>query len=406
MPAGQQYASNTAQTTLSSGITNSATTCTVVSAASFPTPPFTIMLDIGTSSQEACDVTNIVGTTFTITRAVDGTSGVPHSNGATVTHSAIARDFREARSHMDAAGTAGGTTVHGLANGSVVVGTTDTQVLTNKTLTSPVVNTPTVASPVTSGTASGTFTSSEVVTHTGTDKDLLVANSVTGNTPLTVNGLTATSVDLMDVKINSVTQAKFGSTGGLTVAPTDTATTPIVANAPTAGADVFRALVNNSMVWKIVNSGNLFSGGPALDISLMTGAKPVVGPQLLAYTPSVGGTGFTVGNGTLVGGYVQYGRQVYVEIYLVFGTTTSLGTGVPTLTLPLTPSNYAYLNGFYSKGPALGTLNTIIGVADTAGLSTMVLGVTGSLSVLSSTSPFTQQSGAVLYLKGTYQSTT
>jgi hypothetical protein len=86
------------------------------------------------------DVTAVVGTSFTITRSVDGTSAFSHSNGATVTHADIGRDFRESRSHIDAAASpdAVGHAVHGINNGSSVVGTTDTQTLSNKSLTSAI----------------------------------------------------------------------------------------------------------------------------------------------------------------------------------------------------------------------------------------------------------------------------
>jgi hypothetical protein len=134
MPAGQQYATNVPQTFLTSQINPTATVLSVTSSSGWPTTPFTAVLDIGTSSQEPVDVTSVVGTTWTVTRAIDGTVGFTHQAGATVTHSDIGRDFREARSHIDAS-----TAVHGLGGGSAVVGTTDVQTLTNKTLTSPTI---------------------------------------------------------------------------------------------------------------------------------------------------------------------------------------------------------------------------------------------------------------------------
>jgi hypothetical protein len=137
MPTGQQYATNVPQTTLTGLINSTATVASVFSSSGWPTTfPFTAILDIGTSLQEPVDVTNITGTTWTITRAIDGTVGFTHGVGATVTHGDIGRDFREARAHIDAS-TSNDTTghsVHGLAVGSSVVGTTDTQTLTNKTI--------------------------------------------------------------------------------------------------------------------------------------------------------------------------------------------------------------------------------------------------------------------------------
>jgi hypothetical protein len=134
MPTGQQYATNVPQTTLTGSVNASATSFSVASSASWPSVPFTAVLDIGTSSQEPVDVTTVVGTTWTVTRNIDGTTGFSHAIGATVTHADIGRDFREARSHIDAS-----TAVHGIAG--AVVGTSDSQTLTNKTLTAPVIAT-------------------------------------------------------------------------------------------------------------------------------------------------------------------------------------------------------------------------------------------------------------------------
>lgn len=137
MPTGQQYATNVPQTTLTGLINATATVMSVFSSSGWPSVfPFTAILDIGTSLQEPVDVTNITGTTWTITRAIDSTVGFTHGVGANVTHGDIGRDFREARAHIDASGSndTTGHAVHGLAAGSSVVGTTDTQTISNKTI--------------------------------------------------------------------------------------------------------------------------------------------------------------------------------------------------------------------------------------------------------------------------------
>lgn len=174
MPTGQQYSSVAVQAHLTAGILAGATSCTVDSTSGFPSAPFTIVFDINTATQEVCDVTSVSSLTLTITRGVDGSAAQAHSNGATVTHSAIARDLREARAHIDASTSndSTGHSVHGLASGSSVVGTSDTQTLSNKTLTSPTINggfwsTPNFASPDITGTVIGGATYSGI-TLTGT----------------------------------------------------------------------------------------------------------------------------------------------------------------------------------------------------------------------------------------------
>jgi hypothetical protein len=111
---------------------------------------FTVVIDPDTALEEIVDVippSASGSNTLTITRGtgVDGTNAIAHSAGAKVRHMAIGRDFREANNHIEA------TTGHG-ATGAVV-GTTNTQTLTNKTLTSPVLTTPALGTP-----ASGVLT--------------------------------------------------------------------------------------------------------------------------------------------------------------------------------------------------------------------------------------------------------
>lgn len=143
----RNYSSRSQQSTLTGAVTSGATSMVVVSGTALlggVTIPagttFTIVLDPDTALEEIVDATAVSTNTFTITRAIDGSSAQAHSAGAVVRHMAIGRDYREANAHVEAS-----TGVHGISNSSSVVGTIDTQTLTNKTLTSPTITNPSIS---------------------------------------------------------------------------------------------------------------------------------------------------------------------------------------------------------------------------------------------------------------------
>lgn len=132
--ARRYFSSTAAATTLSSGIGSGTTSITVGSVSGFPgSYPYTLILDPDTVNEEVVSVTAGAGTTLTVTRGQDGTAAVAHSAAAVVKHGVSARDFDEPNAHVNASAA-----VHGLAG--TVVGTSDSQTLTNKTLTSPTIN--------------------------------------------------------------------------------------------------------------------------------------------------------------------------------------------------------------------------------------------------------------------------
>ena len=151
---------------------------------------FTVVIDPDTSLEEIVDVTAVSTNTLTIVRGIENLgTGVAHSAGAVVRHMVTGRDLREANTHIEAS-----SAVHGLSG--TVVGTSDTQTLTNKTLTTPTVNGATITGTVTStatitgGTVNPTTLQQggvQAVTTTGsqtlTNKTIaLGSNTVSGTT--------------------------------------------------------------------------------------------------------------------------------------------------------------------------------------------------------------------------------
>lgn len=124
-----RYYSSVAQpTTLSASVSAGATSMSIAAATGLPSSyPYTMILEQDTVNEEIVEVTNRSGTTLTVTRGVDGTTGVAHQSSATIAHGFSARDLSEPNAHVNAS-----SGVHGLSGS--VVGTSDSQTLTNKVI--------------------------------------------------------------------------------------------------------------------------------------------------------------------------------------------------------------------------------------------------------------------------------
>lgn len=124
----RQYA-NAPATTLVGTITALATALTVTSVTGLPISyPYILILDRATASEEVVLVTAGTGANLTVTRGYDSTTAFSHSAGAVVEHGISAIDPREANAHVNATGTG----LHGRTGN--LVGDSDAQTLTNKTI--------------------------------------------------------------------------------------------------------------------------------------------------------------------------------------------------------------------------------------------------------------------------------
>lgn len=102
--------------------------------------PFYIVIDRNTASEEkilcvsrSSNIMTVYNSGGTNGRGQDDTSIFSHAINAEVEHVFTATDADEANLHVNSS-----SAVHGLTG--TVVGTTDTQTLTNKTLTNPTIN--------------------------------------------------------------------------------------------------------------------------------------------------------------------------------------------------------------------------------------------------------------------------
>lgn len=170
------YSSIATSKTLSTSINSSATQIALSGLPEGLTSyPYTLVIDPDTISEEIVTVTSIVsGSTVNVTRGQDGSTATSHSAGAVVKHMVTARDLQEPQTHIDAA-----SAVHGVTGS--VVGTTDTQTLTNKTLTAPNANYATVKSPQEIATVSATAATGTVNFDIATQAVLYYTTNASAN---------------------------------------------------------------------------------------------------------------------------------------------------------------------------------------------------------------------------------
>jgi hypothetical protein len=134
---------------------------------------------------------------------------------------------------------------------------------------------------------------------------------------------------------------------------------------------------------------------------LITGTGTSLGAWT-AYTPTLGGAGWALGNGTVSGFYSQIGKVVHYVIYLTFGSTSTFGGSVLTLTAP---SNRIAGRFYYGTGQSidasLGVQVPLVVSNNSAGVFSLFSTTTGV--GLSTTTPFTWANTDRITLSGTYE---
>ena len=155
------------------------------------------------------------------------------------------------------------------------------------------------------------------------------------------------------------------------------------------------------------DSGNLTVGGNLTVTGVTTLTGGLAATAWTAYTPTwtSSGTAPSLGNGSWSAAYQQLGKTVFVRIYLLFGSTTSAGTGNWRITLPVAAKtvNGVVLPATYLKNG----VNWYIGMANcnydgNTGYVVPLLGANPSGAV-TNTAPFTWGSGDNLLINGTYE---
>jgi len=98
-----------------------------------PSVPFVLVLNPDTTNEEAVLAISLSGSTYTVTRNIEGGGVKSHTANQEVRHMIVGSDLQLVHNHLDNT-----TTAHGVSG--EVVGTTNEQTLTLKRLTTPKIN--------------------------------------------------------------------------------------------------------------------------------------------------------------------------------------------------------------------------------------------------------------------------
>ncbi|MCX6399240.1 MAG: hypothetical protein NTX33_04815 [Propionibacteriales bacterium] len=124
-----------------------------------------------------------------------------------------------------------------------------------------------------------------------------------------------------------------------------------------------------------------------------------------AWTSS--GTSPVIGNGSIVGRYLQVGKSIDFKVVITMGSTTTYGTGVYSLSLPagLTPTTGRW--GFYGTARDTSATQTYPLLAEWTGtaLALKALPTTAGnpATAINATIPFTWANTDELFISGRYE---
>ena len=299
----RKYSSTSQEVTLTSALSNSASTMVVSSASALLsgiTPAagetFTVVIDPDTSLEEIVDVispSSPSSTTLTITRGsgVDGTTAIAHSAGAKVRHMAIGRDFREANTHIDGTLAQHAATTSAQLRGVISdeTGTGSLVFATSPTLVTPALGTP----------ASGVLTNATgLPLTTGVTGTLPVANGGTGVTTSTGSGANVLG------------------------------TSPTIASPTITGTGAIAGTFTGNVTGNVTGSSGSTTGNAATATALATGRTISLTGDVTGTTGSFDGTGnatmtAAIGTGVIVNADVNAAAGIAYSKLSLGGTITS-----------------------------------------------------------------------------------
>lgn len=143
--------------------------------------------------------------------------------------------------------------------------------------------------------------------------------------------------------------------------------------------------------------GNSWPAGLALTNSIAAGSANFIDMPRMVYTPVWTGGSPTIGNGALNGSYLYDGDVCKISIQLTIGSTTTLGSGAWSFSLPLTSLSRATAGSAVLFDTSASAAYSGASWVQASG-TTVRVALGGSTSLAGSATPFAWATGDTLYL--------
>ena len=310
----RKYSSRSQQTTLSAGLTSSGTSATVVSGTSLlggvtisAGELFTVVIDPDTALEEIVDVSAVSTNTLTVTRGVDGSTGVAHSAGAVVRHMAIGRDYREANTHIENT-----TTAHGLTIADVTLATgtgnvSSTMLASNSVTTAKIVD----SNVTTAKIADSAITSAKIA-------DLTIASGDIADSAITSGKIANGAVGTAKIDDLSITEPKIVSSA----VTAGKIATDAVTTAKIQDSAVTTAKINDSAITSAKIADGTIVAGDIAD-GAITSAKILDGTIVAGDIADGAITSAKILDGTIVNADINATAAIAYTKLSLGGTITS-----------------------------------------------------------------------------------
>lgn len=262
------------------------------------------------------------------------------------------------------------------------------------------------------GTTGVSHTAGATVRHGHYSGDFDEANSFlnlggTVGGAVTVSGAVAGTSGTFSAGVSGTTGTFSGAVSGTTGTFSGVVAHPM--GAVGAPSVTFSGDSNTGIYSSAADNIALVTGGVsrlAIDSAgLVTGTGTSMGAWT-SYTPTVGGTGWAIGNGSITAAkYCQVGKTVHFFADINFSTTSTFGSTAMTISLPVTASTAARLGiGLASDTSATTKYTIVTDQLNTTSVQLLAVNsAAGALTPVISTAPFTWANGDSIKISGTYE---